>query len=150
LASTFVVLTVGWSLAHTVDARVWFNRNLQIISNIERQFLASSDCQEVHYFFCRPHRRGTIEHLLIQGALGSAVGVIALGWHFSTRVLPGFGSPWSSLEAMRSVPYLAALAVLLFVRWLLKSADKAEAKLQKLSPGKTVALIAETDESGKS
>ncbi len=139
LAATLVILTVGWSLAQTVDARVWFNRNLLIIANIERQLLDASDCREVHHYFCRPHHRGTIDYLIIQAALGYSVGVVALSWHFLTRVAPGFASPVRLFDAKRAIPYVTAAAVLLFVRWLTKRAAQSEIKLAKESPGKPVA-----------
>lgn len=86
LVATLVVLAAGWSIAHTVDARGWFNRNLHIITNIERLFLFDTDERDVHYFFRRPHRKGTIEHLMIETMLGWCIAVVVLLWHFLTRV----------------------------------------------------------------
>ncbi len=38
-ATAFVVLLCGWSIAHLYEATYWYNRNLAIIANIEKQFL---------------------------------------------------------------------------------------------------------------
>lgn len=136
LAATFVTLTAGWSVAHTIDARGWFNRNMHIITNIERLFLVESDEREVHYFFQRGPRTGTIEHLLIQSLLGWSIWLLALSWHFSTRIWPGFSLPWSSFRIELAMPYVAAVSVLLFVRSLRRRVERSETTLHERSPGK--------------
>src|SRR5436190_17814795 len=50
-ATTFVVLISGWSVAHLYEATYWYNRNLAIIANIERQFLTARDLKDIHYYF---------------------------------------------------------------------------------------------------
>jgi hypothetical protein len=45
VASVLMVLIAGWLVAHVVDANYWYNRNLAIIANIERQFLNATDLQ---------------------------------------------------------------------------------------------------------
>ena len=40
------VLLVGWVIAQLYDAAYWYNRNLAIISNIEREFLRREFLQE--------------------------------------------------------------------------------------------------------
>src|SRR6266511_2529460 len=40
VATALIMLIVGWLLAHVYDASYWYNRNLVIIANIERQFLS--------------------------------------------------------------------------------------------------------------
>ena len=51
VAASLIVLIAGWSLAHLYDAAYWYNRNLVIIANIERQFLRQSDLRDIHYYF---------------------------------------------------------------------------------------------------
>src|SRR6266478_1519931 len=67
LASSLVVLLSAWFIAHTYDANTWFNRNLAIVTNIERQFLRAEDSTQIHYYFTK-HRdpENMLDHLLVQ------------------------------------------------------------------------------------
>ena len=94
-----IVLLAAWVVAHLYDSAYWYNRNLAIIANIERQFLVRNDLQEIHYYWGkhRPHNR-MISHLRIQYAL--AVGLVSIA-NIST-LPPGFiqacvpvGTRWS-------------------------------------------------------
>jgi predicted signal transduction protein with EAL and GGDEF domain len=38
-AVAMMLILVAFQLCHVYDANTWFNRNLEIVSNIERQFL---------------------------------------------------------------------------------------------------------------
>lgn len=115
LAAVFVVLVTGWSLAHSIDAKAWYNRNLLIIANIERQFLLPSDAQRIHPFFGgEPRRSKMIEHLFIQSVLACAIGALVLLGHFLDRVAPGldFARP---IDLLRCLPYITAVGVIGFV-----------------------------------
>ena len=133
LATTIVVLAAGWSVAHSVDAKGWYNRNLHIITNIERQFLLPEDQHAVHPFFARGPRRSTmIEHLRIQAALAFAIGGLALAQHFLDRVVPGINGG-SSFDPNRCLPYVAAIGALGFLLWLHRSVNAGYEKLTSLS-----------------
>jgi hypothetical protein len=43
IAVALVVVLIGWLIAILYDSSYWYNRNLAIIANIERQFLRQSD-----------------------------------------------------------------------------------------------------------
>src|SRR5216683_963305 len=60
LACTLFMVVVGWSIAHSQEAGYWYNRNLAIIANIERQFLRQSDLKEIHYYFGAPRPRNKL------------------------------------------------------------------------------------------
>ncbi|MDW8206792.1 MAG: hypothetical protein RMJ43_03075, partial [Chloroherpetonaceae bacterium] len=47
-AAILAVLICTWMIAHTLDAALWMNRNMAIITNIERQFLESRDMENIH------------------------------------------------------------------------------------------------------
>ncbi len=51
IAVSIVLLLCAWLLAHLFDAAYWYNRNLVIIANIERQFLTQDDLKNIHYYF---------------------------------------------------------------------------------------------------
>ena len=99
LAVSLIVLLAGWLLAHLYDASYWYNRNLIIIANIERQFLHREDLKNIHYYFGK-HRAKTamLTHSRIQYYLGVSIALLFLGFHFVTRVVPGIGTPPSNFQ----------------------------------------------------
>jgi hypothetical protein len=117
VAAALIILIAGWQLAHLYDAGYWYNRNLAIIANIERQFLGKSDLKEIHYYFGK-HRpdNAMITHLRIQFMLGLGVASLVIIFHFLNRVLPGIGTPWTTFHFQPTLPYLTAavMAVYLF------------------------------------
>ena len=89
IATSIVVVTCIWLILHVIDASYWYNRNLVIIANIERQFLEIKDLKMIHYYFGkhRPNNK-MISHLKIQRALGFSVGGVILFSHFWIELLP--------------------------------------------------------------
>lgn len=138
-ATAFVVLTAAWQLAHVFDANFWYNRNLLIIANIERQFLQPKDVQEVHLYF-RKHRDSSdmVGHLKVQRFFGLAVLALVVIRHLALRVLPGICSPWSNFEWQRTLPYLAVAGGGSFLYKLTKQQRKSYDTLKAGSPGKEI------------
>ena len=109
IAAALMVLIAAWQLCHVYDANTWFNRNLGIISNIERQFLTKRDEKEIEFYFTEgPRKPGNLVDIWVCTWFGCGVVALVLGIHFVTRVLPGFDSPLSNFEPLRAVPYVAA------------------------------------------
>jgi hypothetical protein len=76
IAVTFIVVIAIWVLAHVYDAAYWYNRNLVMIANIERQFLKPSDLKEIHYYWGKHRDKSSmLTHLRLQRAL--AIGIAA-------------------------------------------------------------------------
>jgi hypothetical protein len=139
VAASLIVLIAAWLIGHLYDASYWYNRNLVIIANIERQFLNPSDLRNVHYYFGKHRKKGSmITHLRIQYALALGIGLVVLLFHFFTRVEPGFRSPWSAFDPLRSLPYAVVVLAFLAVRRLKVNRDAAYGEFLKNSPGKTV------------
>jgi hypothetical protein len=136
VAVALIVLLVAWLVSHLLDASYWYNRNLVIIANIERQFLNKDDLKLIHYYFGahRPNNR-MITHLKIQVALGVGLAIIVIGYHASIRVLPGMSSPFSSFEFSRSLPYLLLVASVWYIWRLSKRRDAAYLEFITNSPG---------------
>lgn len=67
IAFSLLFLIGFWLWAHVLDASYWYNRNLAIIANIEKQFLKASDKHDIHFYFAG-HRENNkmITHLRIQ------------------------------------------------------------------------------------
>ncbi len=139
VATTLIVLLTSWLLAHLQDASYWYNRNLVIIANIERQFLVVSDLRDIHYYFGkhRPKNR-MISHLKIQYALGIALAAIMVLLHFVTRVVPGFSEPWSHLDVQRALPYTVVAAALIYLKTFARRERTRYEEFLTNSPGATV------------
>lgn len=135
IACSIIVLLCGWLWAHLIDAGYWYNRNLAIISNIERQFLNQSDLKEIHYYF-GSHRKNNkmITHLRIQLALGLGLGMLVMIYHFTGRVIPGMSSG-ASFDVQRTIPYIFATAVLIYCLRLGRARNLAYAEFINNSPG---------------
>lgn len=136
IAASIVLLLSAWLLAHLFDASYWYNRNLVIIANIERQFLMKEDLKNIHYYFGahRPKNK-MIEHLRIQLALGIGLGGIVLCYHFLERVLPGFSSPISSFEPIRALPYFLVVVSFFYLLNVKKHTKEKYEEFLKNSPG---------------
>lgn len=137
-AFSIVVLAATWSLAHAIDAKAWFNRNLLIVSNIERQFLWSSDAQEIHPFFAGPHHSGFVDHLKIQVVLGWSILGLAIVFHFFSRVWGGL-DPSAKLDPTRALPYACALMGAAVLWAFNRKVNTKYAALIKASPGGVLA-----------
>lgn len=114
-----VVMIAAWQIAHVNEASYWYNRNLVIIANIERQFLSSEDLRNIQYYFGSHRKAGKmIYHLRIQFLFGVGMVALVLIYHFSERVVPGVREPFGNFELKRSIPYCAALvgAVLVYLQ----------------------------------
>ena len=142
LASSIVVLLVVWLIAHLYDASYWYNRNLAIIANIERQFLERNDLREIHYYFGK-HRpvNSMLTHLKIQFALGVGLGFLVFTYHFIVRVVPGFSSSLANFDFGRSLPYILLLAAIMYLYWLRNNRNKSYLEFLKNSPGKDIDTI---------
>ena len=137
-AVSLVLLMDVWALRHLQDASSWYNRNLAMIANIERQFLKKEDLRNIHYYFGkhRPENR-MISHLRIQVMLTVAIGLLILTYHFSTRV-------WDTLSAKAQVdiakllPYLIAVVSGLLFRHHCRKDREKYAEFLENSPGLTI------------
>ncbi len=137
VAIALIVLLCGWLYAHMLDAGYWYNRNLVIIANIERQFLKNSDLKEIHFYWGdhRSVKNKMITHIRIQAALGVSLAILVLAFHFSTRVWQGFCAQDSTFDPVRTLPYISAFAVFIFCTRLSKNRDNAYASFRNNSPG---------------
>ena len=139
-ACGLMLLIAGWVVAHTYDANTWFNRNITIVANIERQFLRSEDAKEIHFYFTEHRASGDmLDHFKVHRAFGVAIGSLILLYHFFTRVVPGIGQPMSNFDPNRTVPYVVCLAVVLWIMAFKAERQKKINSLLAKSPGLVVA-----------
>src|SRR5713101_7865969 len=87
IAAALMLLVAAWQLSHVYDANTWFNRNLGIVSNIERQFLTRRDEKEIEFYFTELHRTpgDLVGHLNVQRDFGFGVAALVLVIHFLMR-----------------------------------------------------------------
>ncbi len=138
-ACALVVLLCGWLAATTLDASNWFNRNLMIITNVERLFLVQADLKHVHHFFEKHRPVGQhAQHFTIQLCLSGAVWLLVLCYHFAEQVMPGFSLPWSNLQLSRAMPYLFTLILSGTLIWLKLHYKKKDKIFHSRSPGVSI------------
>lgn len=136
IASSLIIMLAAWLLAHLYDAGYWYNRNLIMIANIERQFLKQSDLKYIHYYFGahRPNNK-MITHLNIQYALGIGIAILVIIWHFIERVLPGFGESWDNFNIQRALPYVVLIGAIIYLFKLRKNRNVSYEEFRTNSPG---------------
>jgi hypothetical protein len=136
IATSIIVLLCAWLYAHLVDAGYWYNRNLAIIANIERQFLTTVDQQLIHYYFGthRPDNK-MITHLRIQQALGIGLSALVLVYHFITRVWPGLSLSFTHFDPLRALPYVMGVAAIIYGNYIRDDRNRAYAEFLENSPG---------------
>ncbi len=140
VAATIIILVALWLLCHVEDAAYWYNRNLVMIANIERQFLLQTDLHDIHYYFGKHRKKGAmITHLIIQRAFGVGLAAIVVVFHFWVRVWPGIGAPWSNFEPTRAMPYVLVFVAGGFLVWLHRRCCAKYEEFVKNSPG--VAIV---------
>ena len=139
LACSFFVLLLGWFVAHVLDASTWFNRNLAIMTNVERDFLRDEDLSLIHYYFGKPRPNNRmISHFSIQVAFALALALLVLGTHFAYRVVPGFTLPLGKFDWMRALPYVVLLVTCLYLVAFWRKTEWNYSELLKNSPGRAV------------
>ena len=140
LAVSLIVILCTWLYAHMLDGGYWYNRNLAIISNIERQFLVTDDLRNIQYYWGkhRSRKNRMISYFRVQAGLGAAIALMVVLFHFVTRVLPGLHAPASAFEASRALPYAAAIGAVVVCYRFAKDRQKSYENFLENSPGLTI------------
>jgi hypothetical protein len=136
-AASIVIAICSWLVANTLDASSWFNRNINIISNIERQFLEIKDLNEIHPYFNTHRDSGSIiSFFVIQLALGIALSTLVLIYHFYTSVWPYFCCMNCQIIYSKFLPYVTTLVSIILWRMLWIKYKSDDEMFEKQSPGK--------------
>ena len=118
-----------------MDAGSWFNRNLALIRNIEREFLSSSDQAAIHPFFAEKHRGAKlVEHFRIQVALAAVIWSLAILEHLAFR-MPAFCSDGARGKALLLLPYVLSTVLFAGLAWLRGHYRAKHESLVSQSPG---------------
>lgn len=117
IASCILIAVCGLAIAIIIESNFWYNRNLVIVANIERQFLVETDAEEIHYYFTK-HRKDNayIDMMLIQMVFVFIILGIVTMYHFSQSILPNL-SLKNDFSFGKAMPYiiLSITLLLLFV-----------------------------------
>jgi len=109
MSLAIVVLVITWFGLNVLECSYWYNRNLCIIANIERQFLSKDDLKNIQYYFGSHRPNKMISHLRNQMFLATCLCGTVLAYHFYDRVMPGLREPVSQFDFMRALPYVVAV-----------------------------------------
>jgi hypothetical protein len=134
MVAALVVLVSVWQLAHVLDASHWFNRNLLVISNIEKIFLVKEDLRLVHYYFGKHRGNKMIAHFRLQWAIGGIIALGVLAYHFFSRVLPSVDL-YAPIGWLKWAPYIVAAGGLWRLYKIWGDLDEGHMRLSKNSPG---------------
>lgn len=137
-AVILTLVVISWVIEHLHDSNFWYNRNLVMITNIERVFLTSHDVDLIHPYFAAHRKKGSfLTHLQVQRHYALAIAVLVTLYFLAKSVFPSL-EPRSPAD----VGKLLALAAFIFVvvrdRVLLHRYDKKYDEYLKISPGITV------------
>lgn len=138
IATCIMILLCFWLFCNLLESSYWYNRNLVIIANIERQFLVKEDLVHIHYYFGahRPNNK-MIANLKIQVYLGIGLIVVFIISHFTTRVLPDFRfsvSP-SNFSIFKWLPYVCLTFICVFIYFFWQQRKKDYQEFLGNSPG---------------
>lgn len=141
IACSLIILLGTWVCGHLIESNYWYNRNLVIITNIERQFLDEADIKLIHPYFAE-HRKSqsflTIFKINLQFTI--ALMTVVLIYHFLLRIEPGFHLTWknSSVDCVRLMPY-AVIGVFSYriVKLYIRRIGNLK-EFKTLAPGKTI------------
>jgi hypothetical protein len=100
-----VLLVITWFALNVLECSYWYNRNLCIIANIERQFLIVDDLRNIQYYFGSHRPNKMISHLQNQMFLAICLSATVLAYHFFDRVVPGLKESISQFDLVRALPY---------------------------------------------
>lgn len=82
-----VIVMIGWTIARLIDAEHWYDRNIHIISNIEKIFLTDKDDDvNIHFYFKKNRTiKSRLESVVMQSYASTILWIISL-LYFNWRI----------------------------------------------------------------
>lgn len=141
VAVSLLVLLSAWLTSHIYNSNYWYNRNLAIIANIEKQFLFTTDQLEIHYYFGQ-HRatKSVLSELKIQLFLILGLDIIVLLYHIFDRIIPIINKSVESDFACWT-PYIVLIGAAIYVITFKRKLDRKYMEFKENSPGKNINTI---------
>jgi membrane protein YdbS with pleckstrin-like domain len=112
-ATIVALVVIAWVLEHLHDSNYWYNRNLVMITNIERVFLTPDDVDRIHpYFTSHRPARSFLEHLAIQRVYALVVAALVFAYFFARAVYPTLdvNAPFSPSKVLAALVFIAVIA----------------------------------------
>jgi hypothetical protein len=134
-ATIVALVVVAWVLEHLHDSNYWYNRNLVMITNIERVFLTPEDVDRIHPYFAA-HRppASFLEHLAIQRVYALVVAALVFAYFFARAVYPTLDIN-AAFSPSKVLAVLVFLAVIARDQVLRRSYEKKYQQYLDISPG---------------
>jgi len=143
IAASILIAVCGLAIAIIIESNFWYNRNLVIVANIERQFLDVSDAAEIHYYFTK-HRKNNayLDMMLIQMLFVGLILLIITAYHFSESVLPTLSID-NKFDLKKSLPYLILIITLIALYLFHRKRIRDFNEFKTNSPGKILKDVPE-------
>ncbi len=134
----FLIIIITWTIARLIDAEHWYERNIHIISNIEKIFLTEDDdAKNIHYYFTKNRtKKNKLESVLIQSFASTMLWMIAVGyyvWRIPKSIKENLHVFDVNIETGVLMSFSVILAILLYI-YRQKNLKSIE-KLRTRSPG---------------
>lgn len=137
IATIVIILICTWFIRLIIDSNYWYNRNLAIISNIEKEFLLNSDLKDVqHYFSGKRDKNSFLSNYKTHLLLGIGISVIMILTHFVIRIFPGFFQDFSNFQWTPVFPYLILSWCIFSIVKFQKKQSMKYSEFIDFSPGK--------------
>lgn len=136
---TAMILAIMWMLGHIINSSYWFNRNLAMITNIEKQFLNKKDEKLIHYYFLSPRPFKMLPYFKLQFIFILIVGILLILYHFFNFFLPLYKELNFCSLLVKSVifPYYIGIAGTIFLFLLHKAGENKYNEFNIKSPGES-------------
>lgn len=128
------LLLVTWAIEVVVDATFWYNRNLVVITNIERQFLKESDARDIQWYF-QNHRKFNKPITFMRSLLLFLVTIalVVLGFYFALPNVNGQADFFA--HATSYLPIIFAIGLIFVLRRFAQSKNAEYQEFKTNAPG---------------
>lgn len=136
IAAAIIILVAALSVAIVIDSNYWYNRNLVMIANIERQFLLDSDTKDIHYYF-KSHRRNNayLDMMIIQICFILVLLLVVVLYHFWVQVWPYRSLEAKNFDLLKAVPYITLVVATILLIFFHRKRIKNYNAFKSNSPG---------------
>lgn len=136
IAVAIIIAVCELSIAIIIESNFWYNRNLVMVANIERQFLNDDDAEKIHYYFLE-HRENNayLDMMVMQIIFVFIILLIVLLYHFLDVILP-FLSPKNPFDFVKMIPYAVTIGGGIWLYWFHRKRRTDYNDFKRNSPGK--------------
>lgn len=137
----FLIVIIVWTIARLIDAEHWYDRNIHIISNIEKIFLTEkNDAKNIHYYFTKQRtNKSRLESIMIQSFASTLLWMLTIVYFFwripkSIAENSFLFNIYYEFYFVTATSFLFALLLFVYKRYCTKRIEE----LRKQSPGITL------------